>query len=292
MIFVDRNNVVAPSSLIDKGGAGRNESAKVLRFYRIAANYAAGTDYKKYKAYKGKDVKKQLTTLFNGKCAYCESKIIVVTSPDIEHFRPKAGTGKDERNLLQPGYYWLASSWENLLLSCASCNRKNTFEIVNVGSRTVGKLNQFPLARNTFRLRLPSDDFDREESVRLLINPCLEDPEEHIYFDDDGIIFPKSKNRGVSRKGTNSIEVYVLQRKALVDDRKVLIKKIKAQIVTVDRCLKRQNDVGKGVDPEVDNWLNDEITKLRGFLDPYEPYQAVARQYIRPYMLATFGIAV
>ncbi len=292
MISVDRNRVAAPDSLTAKSGAGRNERARILLFYRNPVNYNTGRDFEEYKAYKRKDVKKQLTELFNGKCAYCESKIIVVTNPDIEHFRPKAGTGKDKKNLLKPGYYWLASTWDNLFLSCALCNRNNTQEIVNVGMLTVGKQNQFPLSRQKNRLRRPSDDFNKEEEVRLLVNPCLDNPEDHLYFDDNGLIFPKPKNRGFSKKGYTSIEVYVLQRRILVDEREKLIKKIKAQIVTVDRCVKRQSIVGKGIDLEVDNWLNDEVSKLLGFLDPKEPYLALARQYIKPYMLSTFGLIV
>jgi uncharacterized protein (TIGR02646 family) len=51
--------------------------------------------------------------MFHGKCAYCESKIMVVTYGEIEHFRPKSI------------YVDLTFTWENLLLSCDICNNTN-----------------------------------------------------------------------------------------------------------------------------------------------------------------------
>ncbi len=40
--------------------------------------------------YRHKQVKDALVTMFHGKCAYCESKITVVTYRSIEHFHPKS----------------------------------------------------------------------------------------------------------------------------------------------------------------------------------------------------------
>lgn len=55
-------------------------------------------------------VKDELVKMFHGKCAYCESKITVVTYGAIEHFRPKSE------------YPDLTFEWSNLLLSCDVCN--------------------------------------------------------------------------------------------------------------------------------------------------------------------------
>jgi hypothetical protein len=40
--------------------------------------------------YRHDQVKDALVTMFYGKCAYCESKITVVTYGAIEHFRPES----------------------------------------------------------------------------------------------------------------------------------------------------------------------------------------------------------
>jgi hypothetical protein len=50
-------------------------------------------------------VKKALQQMFEGKCAYCESRIGVVTYGAIEHFRPKS----DER------FWMLTFEWTNLV---------------------------------------------------------------------------------------------------------------------------------------------------------------------------------
>jgi uncharacterized protein (TIGR02646 family) len=49
---------------------------------------------------------------FHNKCAFCESYLGHVTSPNIEHYRPKSKFPE------------LAFEWENWLLSCGRCNDK------------------------------------------------------------------------------------------------------------------------------------------------------------------------
>jgi uncharacterized protein (TIGR02646 family) len=60
--------------------------------------------------YRHADVKQALVDMFHGKCAYCESKITVVTYGSIDHFCPKGQ------------YVTLTFAWENLLLACDVCN--------------------------------------------------------------------------------------------------------------------------------------------------------------------------
>lgn len=60
--------------------------------------------------YRHRQIKDALVEMFYGKCAYCESKITVVTYGAIEHFFPKS---------LYPD---LTFEWTNLLLSCDICN--------------------------------------------------------------------------------------------------------------------------------------------------------------------------
>lgn len=118
--------------------------------------------------YSHSDVRQALDSAQHGKCAFCES-LISAEEGDIEHYRPKAAV-KQERSgaLLRPGYYWLAYEWENLLLSCKSCN----------GSRNKGNL--FPLADPEKRARCHTDDLSDEEP--LLIHPALKNPGDHIAF--------------------------------------------------------------------------------------------------------------
>lgn len=59
--------------------------------------------------YKVGSVQKKLNEIYHLKCAYCEQKLLDAPK-HIEHYRPKKT------------YYWLAYSWDNLLLCCGSCN--------------------------------------------------------------------------------------------------------------------------------------------------------------------------
>jgi 5-methylcytosine-specific restriction endonuclease McrA len=116
MIFVDKSKVSIPGVLIGKSSRGYKEKTRAI------AHYSKPNQNKvfKFKVYSDRSVKERLIELFNDKCAYCESKVSHIYSGDIEHFRPK---GKISEALIQkPGYYWLATEWDNLLFSCRNCN--------------------------------------------------------------------------------------------------------------------------------------------------------------------------
>ncbi|TDB66932.1 HNH endonuclease family protein [Arundinibacter roseus] len=104
------------------------------------------------------------------KCCFCESKIGHIEEGDVEHFRPKSGWVQDEETINKPGYYWLAYSWDNLLLSCSKCNRRH-------------KKNLFPLMPDSIRARSHHEDYTTEEPV--FIHPFKENPEQFIEFREE-----------------------------------------------------------------------------------------------------------
>src|SRR5437016_3573442 len=65
-----------------------------------------------------KKQKPAIAGMFNGKCAFCEKKILSTQHGDVDHFRPKDGVAeedwsrvqfhRDGRNGVHLGYYWLA----------------------------------------------------------------------------------------------------------------------------------------------------------------------------------------
>jgi uncharacterized protein (TIGR02646 family) len=93
--------------------------------------------------YKHDDIKNELKTIFNNKCAYCESSISVVSYGEIEHFAPKSQ------------YPQLCFEWSNLLLSCSICNNKK-----HNGTK-------FPLD---------------SQGQPLLIQPIIENPNLFLHF--------------------------------------------------------------------------------------------------------------
>jgi len=148
--------------------------------------------------YGHKDVKDSLRNLQNHKCCYCESRITQITYGDVEHIRPKGAYKQhlgDSKN--KPGYYWLAYEWNNLLLSCEICNR--TY-----------KIDHYPLVNPGTRCTSHLMDLMQEEA--LLIDPSIENPDDHISFRKE-IMYPKT------RKGKVTIKYIGLNRANLNEDR-------------------------------------------------------------------------
>lgn len=142
--------------------------------------------------YSHPEVHEALARIFHRKCAYCEA---IDNSMEIEHFRPKARVDEEPRH---HGYYWLAYTWANLLPACAACNKR----MRDAGAYPAkGKGNQFPLEAGSHRAFAPGD-VDAER--RLLLDPCSDEPKDHL------LLQPTGELEGLSDMGHTSIEVYHL----------------------------------------------------------------------------------
>jgi hypothetical protein len=288
-------------------GEGEFETDDAIRFYNIPANKTL--TYRKigvrgkpidesFSVYTDSEVRSVLVKMFKGKCAYCESKITAICSGDIEHFRPKGGYGT--RPLTKPGYYWLASDWDNLLFACPFCNQTCThkiFENGNIVAVVQGKLNQFPLKDEYYRLNethgaiflankgLYQIAYNLEESERLLLKPCTDEVEKYFKYDDLGVILPASGlNHDSKERASISIEVYALQRMTLVQRREQNVIKIKAQIKRVEEAIENLNGYSSNEEQTwFDGILKKEMKILKGFTEPDEEYAGLARYIINKY---------
>jgi len=294
MIFIDRNLVKIPEIL-------KNGSAKSKKELAAAIKHFTGPDkhktYKNFKIYRDISVKKKLIELCNSKCAYCESTFLKTYVGDIEHFRPKGeieelkATGNSK-----PGYYWLAADWDNLLLSCRNCNQKSKQSTIQVQeAKSMGKMNQFPLFDEKKRARSHKDNLKNEEKVRLLLNPCVEDPENYFTYDiNSGIIKSKKRSAFLKQRALSSIKVFALQRVPLVQDREKKAILISAQMQRVEEALFNYNDFIN--DPvrskRFSKILHREIEALQGFLLPNEEYLGLARQMIGKFMKENFQVDI
>ena len=219
-----------------------------------------------FKTYRKNSVKTQLLALFHGKCAYCETFYPAVAPVDVEHYRPKGGVNDTDHT----GYWWLAMDWENLLPSCIHCNRLNehitpvlSTQLVELRSDhlgfskqrrvTTGKGNHFPILGP----RATQDSRDCSTEYALLLNPCRDDPQEHLAFHVDcekliGLVLPKPHDGAglpeviptqdllpefkgeidkalddkLSLRGAVSIHTYGLNRLGLVQDRTRVLRQL------------------------------------------------------------------
>ncbi|WP_200551975.1 AAA family ATPase [Kosakonia sp. LAM2021] len=199
MLFVDRGRVAIPSVLLP-GGAAEAEKEKAAEFYKQAHHLQSRFEFK---VFRSKEVKNALYDLFQGKCAWCESRINSTASGDICHYRPKGAVAESRKH---PGYWWLASQWENLLLSCPACNRPHQYNGV-----IAGKSSRFPLEDETQRAFEPGWE---EREKPLLLDPTSDDPARHFVYDWEGNILSETP------EGQMTITIIGLNRPALVEARR------------------------------------------------------------------------
>jgi len=118
------------------------------------------------KTYKTEDIKNQLLKIYHDKCCYCEQDVSDQFFP-VEHYRPKSK------------YYWLAFSWDNLLLCCSLCNcyKSDHFEIkgcnVDCNEDDFAHIHQL------------AEQYNKTEQP-MMIHPELEDVGAKLTFDQHG----------------------------------------------------------------------------------------------------------
>jgi len=191
---------------------------------RQLKNIIATKNGKKATYYHKKTVVAALNVLYKNKCGYCESRIHVVATENVEHYRPKGGI--DEIDLVagtnHVGYYWMGNEWSNLLIACPKCNQQGN------------KGNRFPLCVPATRVfnhppLLASGEADLNATlynsvhtsgeVPLLINPEHRNPEPEFILKRDGELKPKDNSIFADK----TIEVCDLNRQPLSTARQKII---------------------------------------------------------------------
>lgn len=230
----------------------------------------------KFTVYKNEAVKAALLALFGTKCAYCESPYSHLNSMDVEHYRPKSAYINEEGQLCRPGYYWLASSYDNLLPACIDCNReRKLFRRKADGSLVKsksGKANQFPIAPGTVRATCAAE---LAAERPLLLNPCDHEPGEHLCFSPDGFVEPaRTRQEANFARGRASILVFGLDRADLVAERRgwaILIEAAMQRVLQADRNIREYPD-----DTVMADQLIDALHALSNFWAPAARFLAMA----------------
>lgn len=261
MRAVIRNEVQTPDAMGGEDSPAGRELDKFRRYFAKPTGKVPA-----FSVYKSDSVKRQLDTLFHGKCAYCESFYASTAPVDVEHYRPKGAVYEDTNH---PGYWWLAMDWENLLPSCIDCNRKRKQKVPKLSAKLLalqegqrgfnhgmlissGKKDSFPV----LGVRAMSEGAAITGEYPLLLDPCRDDPQEHLRFHIDrenliGLVVPRphpgaglpvqagtgsdeatrsvieqALEAGLSLKGCVSIHVYGLNRLGLVQERTRLLRQL------------------------------------------------------------------
>ena len=161
-----------------------------------------------------RELSPELAELGNGKCWYSESRN-PASDKNVDHFRPK---GRVEEDDTHEGYWWLAFRWQNYRYASQWCNQRRNDR---VNGTSGGKGDHFPLRPGSIRAHRETDDYEVED-VELL-DPI--DPEDWklLTFRPDGHPTPATKlGTPEHARATTSINVYHLDCKELVNDRRPL----------------------------------------------------------------------
>jgi uncharacterized protein (TIGR02646 family) len=176
MIKIEKNYASIPESLIP-GFADLFPNRQTVPYItrtthekRIEIiNNGAYIDEGKYNdRYKKDDIRIALNTIYKYKCAYCEEK---VEQYHIEHYRPKKI------------YHWLAFSWDNLILACATCNEGKGINF-DLDGKKVDFVN---IEENIRSINISSKAYDEIELPKM-VNPEVTDPLGKITFKPSGEI--------------------------------------------------------------------------------------------------------
>jgi uncharacterized protein (TIGR02646 family) len=150
--------------------------------------------------YGDQQVRAALLTVFHRKCAYCESPVDPA-SMLVDHFRPKANAVNQDGSVSADAYWWLIYEWENLYAACSSCSHL--------------KASRFPV--EGARAGYPATGQALLEERPLLLDPCIDDPDAHLVFSEDGRVASDSE------RGRVTINVLGLNRDTLVSGRQAAI---------------------------------------------------------------------
>lgn len=294
----DRGTDAPPSGLDARDRDDLTELERV-RAHQASTDPSKGSF--EFAAYKDAEVKRRLEQLFHGKCAYCETYYSASAPVDIEHYRPKGAVSEDPAH---PGYWWLAMRWDNLLPSCIDCNRKRKQVVIQPGislaelqrlSRTAdgrpigsGKKDSFPIAAGGVRALPELTAFEAEGA--LLLDPCRDDPEEHLVFHVDGVepvgVIVAKGDPQPSERGVTSIHVYGLNRLGLVQERTRILRHLEFLGDLAIELGSMADDV-EGREPNIARrlrFLQDRtLGEMTAMAAPEAPYSAVAAAWLRAF---------
>jgi len=282
MIYVDRATVAEPAEDLAHVKDGLNERQ------RVAYHRQSGSpDPYKFEAYGRPAVREAMNRLFTLKCAYCESCYATCLPVQVEHYRPKGRVVLTKKpRTYTDGYWWLASTWTNLLPSCIDCNSARTQASAEDGEVEVtGKADYFPLVDEAMRAN-GEDEEGNEDPI--LINPCECEPGNYLTFvlrDGESLVAPKVKDEASDgyAKGRGTIDILGLNRTGLVHGRSERIKRAMPWLFVAHDAARRKAELEPGPERDAASaTLEMAVAEMKAFVLPSAPWSAAVREALDP----------
>jgi DNA polymerase III delta prime subunit len=247
MIHVNRGEAPAvfTSSELDE------DRAKAQDFFGRPSGQRAQQRYKFRGVTRMPGVRDTLMSLFNNKCAYCESLLEPTSNFTIDRFRPCDGAVNLSGEFDPDHYWWLAYEWFNVYPVCQVCNSM--------------KGNRFPVAGQRAKAGVASTNLRDEQA--LLLDPCIDQPEQHLIFGKDGVAASETE------QGRTTIDVLGLNRTGLVEARRAAYRLIEAQLAKFEEQLLTS-----------DVTVNEIGTQITEAYDARHPFAALRRQMLAQWL--------
>ena len=190
--------------------------------------------------YKFSDIRTALKDIYNHKCAFCEQK---VEQYHVEHYRPKRV------------YYWLAYSWDNLLMACPTCNEHKGTNFDLIGVRVI----YVDTDDNLKQINNSSEAYDETEQPKM-VNPEVTNPFGKIKFQKNGII------ESDDDRFAYTIKKCQIDRTYLNDERRAILEDFKNDISAELMDSTNIDDQKERIDSLVRKFIRDSINKRLPFL--------------------------
>src|SRR6185369_9199267 len=197
MIYVRRNAGIIPEKVLDVAARAEAELEALPANQRRA--------FIKKKSHIWRAFGRYLAKMSYGKCWYSESP-----DPqsffDVDHFRPKCEAKRSENETDNPGYEWLAFSWENFRYAANCSNRLRENDETGV---VEGKGSWFPLLEGSVKAHW-GDRCEAHENP-ILLDPVKQADVDLVDVQADGRVGPSKLAVGSAKlRVKRSSELYGL----------------------------------------------------------------------------------
>jgi len=265
VIYVKRDADIIPQELLNNAVAAEKTLAGLPPYRRaehIKKNSKIWRDFKKY-----------LSQMSYGKCWYSESPE-AQSHLDVDHFRPKLEARRDEKVCDNPGYEWLAFSWDNFRLSAQLSNRPVRNEETD---ETDGKGSWFPLVEGSPKACWENRRVNIEQP--MLLDPTKAADVRLIEVQADGRMGPSKYCHGTDKaRVRESIVRLGLDLPRLKEARLRVMRNVEELTDIFARMLEASEDDDLFADKAPRNAT---MNAIKAKTHPREPYAAAARSQLR-----------
>ena len=249
--MIKRNKDVdnIPRSLQTDAESIRVNPARTTNIRRLELISAQSyIDEDKYNCrYKTRDIKDKLKEI-HPTCCFCGANDQCL---QVEHYRPKSK------------YYWLAYSWDNLLLSCPMCNQAKKVQFEIAGEPVSPKVDN-----DVSNINNLSEIYDIQEE------PLLINPEKVSQREIDSFLYHKDGHVTSDHPRVKyTIKVCELDRPNLVEARKTILDSF---IAKINERLYDYKDNQIALEASINSLIKDFVMESKDVSKPFTAFRRYA----------------